>query len=576
MTASPCATATDRVAALETVLGDPADPLNPLGDAAVLAADRRGELPPGAESLLGSFGLDAEFVPLDLGGRLTDVATAAELLRAVSRRDLALARGYGSASLLAAQFVWAYGSPGQRRDTARLLLGGGKLATGAYSSHGLAVVPRGGTARWQLEGSLPALVNAPRAAGFVTAARHPADGGESVLLIRREDLPPGAVRECSPDEADAPRRIPAGSLEFRGWPVPERSFVGPPGHGFPATVRVLEATRTLGPSMALGCADTALRAALRAVLTAEGGVRRITSRSTRRAVVSQFADLLVADCVLLVATRSLYLRPGPSSIWTAAARCLVPRLLQQSTGDLRAVLGAHLLREDGGYGTFRKHLRDLAEVPPGSVGDSRALSTLLPHLATLARRSWTAADGGGIDELFLPGGPLPPLDLGRLDGATTVDPLAGMLAGAHDPTGVGTGPTPTALRLRLRELGGQLAGLREECRRLPEHDPAAVANARGYAHADRYTLLVAAAACLGVWQSARRRPDAGFLADPSWLTVALGRISLRLGLPVAAPAPGSREEEALLSEAVLRCRENRSLDLYDTVLGSADPGRRGG
>ncbi|WP_228993452.1 acyl-CoA dehydrogenase family protein [Streptomyces sp. DH8] len=575
MTTSPPA-AEDRIAALESLLADPAERLNPLGDEAVLAADRRGELPPGAESSLGSFGLDAEFVPVALGGRLTGIATVAGMLRAISRRDLALARGYGSASLLAAQFVWAYGTPEQQRGTARVLLAGGRLATGAYSGHGLAVVARAGAACWRLEGSLPALVNAPRAAGFVTAARHPADGGESVLLIHREDLPRGTVRACSPDEAPAPRRIPSGTLDFRGWPVPDRSFVGRPGQGLPLTVRVLQTTRTLGPWMALGCADTALRAVLRAVLG--GGVHRITSRSTRQAVVAHFADLLAADCLLLVATRSLYLRPALSSIWTAAARFLAPRLLQESTGDLRAVLGVHLLREDGGYGTFHKHLRDLAELPPGSAVDTRALSTLLPHLATLARRSWTAADTGDLGELFLPDGPLPPLDLGRLDGAIGADPLTSMLADAAERADADSGPVPAALRHRLRELGLRLAELAEQCRRLPEHDPAAVANARGYAHAERYTLLVAAAACLGVWRSARRRPDAGFLADPRWLTVALGRISLRLGRPGTAPAPGHEQEaqEALFAEAVLRCRENRSLDLYETVLGPPAPGPRRG
>lgn len=567
---APHTTVRDRVAALEAVLGDPADPHHPLGDAAVRAADRRGRLPGGGEPLLDSFGLNAEFVPTALGGRLTGLDTTARLLRAVSRRDLALARAYGSAGLLAAQFVWAYGTPAQQRDIAGVLLGGGKLATGAYNSEGLAVVPGGGDGGWRLTGELPALVNAPRAAGFVTAARHPADGGESVLLLHREDLPHGAVRDHSPYEAPGARRIPSGALEFHGWPVPARSFVGRPGQGLPLTVRVLQAGRPLGPSMALGCADTALRSVLRAVLAAEDGVRSLTARSTRRAVVAHFADLLVADCLLLVAIRSLHLLPGPSSVWTAAAGCLVLRLLQPATGDLRAVLGANALREEDGCGTFHKHLRDLAEFPPGPVGHVRALSTLLPHLATLARRSWRAADAAGVDELFLPEGPLPPPALDGLAAATTLDPLAGLLLGAHAPAG---GPAPAVLRHHLRVLGAHFAELRAECLRLPEHDPAAVANARGYALAERYTLLLAAAACFGVWQAARRRPDAGFLADPPWLCVALGRISVRLGLPVPATVPA--HEEALLGEAVARCRGNRSFDLYDTVLGPSARHRRG-
>lgn len=112
-----------RVAELEQLLGDPRDPDNPFGHDALLAADDRSELLPSAEDALTGFGLNHEFVPVELGGRLARVDTLARVLRPVFRRDASLALGYGVTSFLAAVAVWAAGTPEQRRWTADLLMG---------------------------------------------------------------------------------------------------------------------------------------------------------------------------------------------------------------------------------------------------------------------------------------------------------------------------------------------------------------------------------------------------------------------------------------------------------------------
>ncbi|MCF6525449.1 acyl-CoA dehydrogenase family protein [Streptomyces sp. JJ36] len=565
-----------RVAALEAALGDPRDPASPLGDAAVLAADRRDELPLGGEALLASSGLHREFVPVTLGGRLTGLETVTLLLRAVFRRDAALARGYGSASLTAALFVWCFGTAGQRSATARLLLDGHRIATGAFGSAGLvAAAPdragRPGAAGLVLSGRTPALVNAPRAAAFALVPRHAGGSGDSALLLHREHLPSGSVRQLSPYDTGVPRRIPAGELALDRWPVPAGAVVGEAGDGWSVTQRVLQVSRPLGPSMAVGCADTALRTVVAAALAGGGGVRGLRSRFTRRAVAAAFADLLAADCLCLVATRALHLLPDRSSIWSAAARYLVLRLLQEGAGDLMAVLGTDSLREDAGYGTFHRHLRDLAAMPPGQAGSAAALAVLLPQLPTLARRSWTPEGPTAPDGLFLPGGALPPLVPARLKLAAADDPVLALLAaGDAGDARDGADRPGTAVRRVPAALAAELAALRASCRDLPELSPAALANPRGYALAERYALLAAAAACLGVWRAAARAPDGGFLARPAWLRAALGRIALRLGVPGAAAEAGPEEE--LLDEAVRRCREGRSLDLYATPLGA--PARR--
>nr|QBK46632.1 HrsK1 [Streptomyces hiroshimensis] len=563
----------DRVAALERRLGDPLDPGNPLGHAAALAADRRGELPLGGEPLLDAFGLREEIVPQRLGGRLTGLDTATQLLRAVFRRDFALGRGHGSASLVSAVFAWCHGTPEQQARTARLLLDGGRLSVAfqnmsygnEFSSGDLTLTPapQGGGV---LDGRTPLIANAPLAAGFVLLARHAdGDGAHSALLLDRADLPPDAVRLLSPYDATAVRRLPAGFLEFVRWPVPAGSVLGAPGDGTAVALRSLQVSRPLVPSMAVGCADTALRSVVAAVLERAPGVRPLTSRYARRAITSSFADMLVCDCLLLAAIRSLHLLPEESSVWTAAAMCLVVRMLQQSTGDLAAVLGPRALQEDGGFGTFRKHLRDLSEIPPGPIGAAAALATLVPQLPFLARTSWTAATPP--PGLFSTSAPLPPLDPGRLDLAAGGDTLMAVLPHAEaalDTLPV-TGPDGEALRSQVRALAAELRALGEECRALPEQDLAALATPHGYALAERYTLLAAAAACLGVWLHGDREREAGFLSDPAWLIAALGRVQFRLGLP--EPAADDRRGEALLAAVVERCTQGRSLDLYDVLLG---------
>jgi hypothetical protein len=88
-------TAQARVARLEALLGDPTDPGNPLGYGALLEADRAAVPFAEGEAVLDDFGLNAEFVPRELGGRLDGIDTLVRVMRPVFRRDVGLAMGYG-------------------------------------------------------------------------------------------------------------------------------------------------------------------------------------------------------------------------------------------------------------------------------------------------------------------------------------------------------------------------------------------------------------------------------------------------------------------------------------------------
>jgi len=80
---------------LDEIFGDPWDDANPVGYAALLEADERGELPAAAGRLLADYDLGAEFVPAEHGGRFVDMDELTAILRTVWRRDPRLGIAYG-------------------------------------------------------------------------------------------------------------------------------------------------------------------------------------------------------------------------------------------------------------------------------------------------------------------------------------------------------------------------------------------------------------------------------------------------------------------------------------------------
>ena len=562
--------AQDRLARLERALGDPRDPGNPLGHRAVLDAERRLELPPGGEELLAAFGMHEEFVPAPLGGRLRGYDVPALLLRAVARRDFALALSYGGACLVPAAAVWCHGSAAQQAATARLLLAGDRLSVAFHDvAHGNDFSSSGVWARPGADGGLVlggrkrVITNAPRAAALVVLARTESAGpagrpAYSAVLVERVALSAGTLRDLPAVGGAGPRRCPSGGVEFLECRVPAGALLGLAGQGTEIMLRALQVTRALAPSMAVGCADTALRMALTGP--------QVRTKTARRAVGSAFLDLLICDSLLLTALRTLHLAPAESSLGTAAAKYLVPKLLREAVAGLAPAAAAGPGRQ--ALATLRKQARDVAGLPPGHTGTAASLAAILPQLPTLARRSWT--DGPRpIPGLFRRFGPLPDLDPARLSAAAHGDPLTNTLIYAVEAVEDALpGPGHEGLVTSIRALAKEFTVVRDECRALPERDPSALATPRGFAIAERYTLLAAAASCIGVWLECRGDPEAGFLAEPAWLGEALARVCRRLSLPGAC---GGRPEdfEAAFTQAVARAGAGRSLDLYETGIGPA-------
>ncbi|MEU8618739.1 acyl-CoA dehydrogenase family protein [Streptomyces sp. NPDC048623] len=552
----------ERIARLEHEFGDIDDPGNPLGAQQFLAADEGQRLLPAAERLLDAFGLNAEFVPAGLGGRLGRLDALARVLRVVFRRDAALGLGYGLTSYLAAVAVWTAGTPDQRRETAGLLLAHGRMAC-AYPEppqgndflrNRLTALPDG--AGYRIGGRKEALNNGARAGALVLFADTP--DGLSALLAPGPAHPDGAgIRLLPRHPTTGVRGCAVQGLAFDGPRPPTGRLLGPAGGGTRLAEHVFPLTRSAGLSMALGCADTALR-----TTTAFARSRRqrspasLHSSRTRTALVNAFADLLVCDCLSLVATRAAHVLPRESRTLGAVAKYLLPMVLTETMDDLSIVLGSEAYATSGGYAIFQKTARDLPMLGLGSAGASASRAVLVAQVLRLPGLGTARDDGAGLARLFRPfDAGLPPCEVWENGLPADRDSLLGSL---EESVRHADGPLAPAAGVLVE----QLAVLREGCAGLAARPAGQPPGPRAFALADRYALLVAGAACLGVW---RHRPSGGFLAGPDWAATALTRVAGRLDRAAVRMPEASADH--LLAELLHRFDDARSYDLYATALG---------
>lgn len=568
-----------RVAELESRLGDPRDPENPFGHRAVLEADEHGELIAEAEEMLADFGLNAEFVPRELGGRLDRVDSFGRVLRGVFRRDAALGLGYGVTSFLAAVAVWAGGTPEQRRRVADLLLGGGRLAIAYHElAHGndfvrneFAAVPDPEGGGYRLRGRKEVINNAERAEGLVLFSRtDPAPGSRShsVLLVDKSLVPDGRISYLPRYTTVGVRGCQIGGFEFDDCPVPGDALVGEEGEGVELALRSFQITRSVVPSMVIGDADTALRSVVGFAVDRQLYGRSVLEIPHARATLAgAFLDLLICDSLSLVGTRAVHLLPEETSVYAAVVKYLVPKLLNETTYDLSIVLGANFYVRQGEYGVFQKHVRDLPMTSLGHSGTAACQATIIPQLPRLARRAWFTGEPAP-DGLFRIDDPLPGLDTERLVLTNSKDSLAASLVATAEEleTSQDAGEYTDALRSLVRGLTEELRGLQRQCAAMSPQDRTVLANPTSYALADRYALVLAAAACLNVWRQQRDDESTPFIAGPAWLTAALLRLGKRLGLTLPKLPDGC--EEQVLDQVLERYHDARSYDLYDTPLAT--------
>ncbi|GAA4074788.1 acyl-CoA dehydrogenase [Streptomyces shaanxiensis] len=551
------------MAPLEALLGDPGDPDNPLGFAALIAADERGDLLATGERALDAYGLGAEFVPADLGGRLTRADELARVLRPLFRRDIALGLGHGASNLVGSVNVWAAGRPDQRRWLADVLLRNGRIAA-AYTdmSTGNDVTRTGFRAEVRgaelvLNGRKEIINNIARAEAVTVLARTsdaPGSRSHSLVLMDPATAPRDRLRHLPRYRTSGVRAMYLGGLEFRDCPLPLDTVAGGLGEAMETVLRAFQVTRAVLPGAAVGTLDQQLRTVLDFATERRLYRRTVTELPHARAVLTgAFLDLLAADCLATTVCRALHVLPEQTSVYAAAVKFLVPLLMRDAVDALAVVLGARSFLREGPHAVFQKHLRDLPVASLVHAGGTVCLATIIPQLPRLARRAWLSDDAPAPAGLFHLDGPLPDLDLRRL----------AITAGRQDPL-MATLVTAEA-ELRAEPVLGPLLGrftdelreLRRQCGELAPRDRTPLAGPVSFELAERYAVLLAAAACVGVWRH-NDHPGA-FLRDPGWLTGALGRLAARLGL---APVPGAEAaHEEIFRELTHRHQRRDGFDL---------------
>jgi Acyl-CoA dehydrogenase, C-terminal domain len=400
-----------------------------------------------------------------------------------------------------------------------------------------------------------------------------------VLLLDRTALPAGRITETGRHSTTGMRGAEFGGLAFSDCTVPDSAVLGRIGDGYELSLRSSLLIRGLIPSIVLAGVDTALRTvAAFATRRRADGRSSLDVRHVRDVLTGAFLDLLLIDCLALVATRSLHLLPRQMSVYAASAAYLAPRLAAETMDEMAAVLGEESFAVSGTYGMFQKQLRDLPVTSLGHAGSAGRQVSILPQLPHFARHAWfTEAEAPAA--LFRPHEDLPPLDLPRLSLLADGDPLAATLVActawleSADLTVPGREDWPP-LRSLARAFTGELRELAKAFGEIDPGDRAALASPRNFALADRYTLVLAAAACLGTWRAQTSAPSDAFLADPAWASAVLHRLARRLGLPLpdlpqertGGGGPVAGCEQRVLAEALDRLHGRRSYDLYGSAL----------
>ncbi|CAL9405037.1 acyl-CoA dehydrogenase [Streptomyces sp. enrichment culture] len=535
---------------LEKLLGDPWDAGNPAGFAAAVAADEREETAAAAEAALDNFGLHAEFVPRALGGRLERIDHMVELMRSVYRRDPALGLGRGG-QLLPTVHVWTAGSPGQRREAADLLLDNRRITCAVHElAHGNDISASSFAAQradavLRLSGRKESISNFDRADALVVLARTDASNGprsHSLLFFGADLLDPARVRILPRFRSVGMRGLRLGGMEAAGLEVPDRALLGAEGTGVDTVVRAFQVTRIAFPAMSTAVLDTALRVTLhhtrRRMLY---GRQAAAIPMVRTTLAEAFADLLVCEALSRAATRALQLCPQAGSVHAPTMKYLVAGVLTDAVERLSTVMGSEFYRRDGEHAVFQKLARDIKPVAFAHIARAACLSALLPQLPGLLGRS-RRDPAPAPDALFAAEADLPELDLpGLRSVAGGRDPLAASLPTVLDEE------LPSAVRPLAEEHVRAFTALTEAGTALRPRQLAIDAEVPVRRLAARYTVALAAAACLGVHRTA---PSGDFLARPQWLAAALTRLSA-VERPSGAQLP-PEIEDALMEELVDR------------------------
>lgn len=567
MTPAPRA---DRQYRLEQAFGDPFDPGNPLGFKNILAADEARSMFSAGERALTRWGLNLEFVPAELGGRLNRLDDMVEIMRSVYRRDPCLGLGYGASSFIAGVNIWAAGSAEQRRSAADMLAAGRRISVAYHElAHGNDMAETecradidGGDLR--LNGRKEVVTNLERSEAFVLFARTSAQPGarsHSQLFVDKAQLHTTGLRYLPRFRTAGMRGVELGGVEFDDCRVPASTLMGKPGTGLEHALRSFQVTRVTLVAMFSGVLDTGIRTALRHTTRRRlYGGSAIDMPHVRAVIAGAYADLLAADCFATVAARALHAVPKEAAIYAQAVKFFVPRILIDAMNDLAGVLGAHFYLRDGEAAIFQKLLRDIQPAGFGHAARAACQVSLFPQLPLLARRSWSQPRALP-DNVFVPDAELPPFAFTALGvSAAGRESLATSLALGLAEVEGGDGEASGLIK-NAEYFVAELASLTRQCENLDVADLGIAADPAVYELVERYARVLVASACFETWRRSRSANRASFTADARWPAAVLHR--LRAAAEIRPRSLPPDLTDFLVEEAMARLRSGRGFGLAE-------------
>ncbi|MEV4314049.1 acyl-CoA dehydrogenase [Actinocrispum sp. NPDC049592] len=497
---------------LDRLLGDPRDPLNPHGYAAMAGRDAA-ETYPDALAAEVSPSLRDAFLP---GGRPADETMM--IIRAVGRRDITIMPAT-MFSITAATCVLLAGSAAQQDWVRRLLAGGGSIGFAlSEAPHGsdllgndcIAEPTPGGFA---LTGEKWLVGTGAKCEAMLVVARTGVRGPSSFSCFLVDgDL----LRRGEPQRPTGMRGIDFTGFRFDGTRLPRSALVGEVDHGLETAMKAMQVVRVTGTAANLVCADTGLRLALDFATSHKVGGRALINHQQPQAdVATAFTALLAADAVALSAARALHTLPGAQSLWSSVAKKVLTDLSGEVLDRCGDVLGTRSVLRDGQFAAFDVVRRDNAvarHIDTGPTANTRLAAAQLSQIVAAG----LGPAGVDLSGTFAVDVKLPPLRLSELDMSTRGrdEVTAGLPAIIGLARAVLHGDEHAGrTRKAMSSIDAALTMVREDTQ------VSLAQRASGlFDLAERFCYLHAAASCVYLWWYNRHLPLAGLRpGSSSWL-----------------------------------------------------------
>ncbi|GAA4598135.1 alkylation response protein AidB-like acyl-CoA dehydrogenase [Actinoplanes octamycinicus] len=555
-------TLADAMRSLEEYLGDPADPGSRMPAVRALQLDEREEYPHEFLAALRTWGLQDWIIPVAHGGKAVHVEDGLHLIRAVARRDATAATAM-SIACLSFMPIWIAGTHQQGQYHSDLLRAGGKIAWGlSERGHGSDVLANETRARkvdggWVLDGEKWLIGNCSLADVVCVQARtddRPGPGAYSIFAVEKRRITGGSWTDLPNEPLHGLRGLDMSGIRMDGCRVGDDALIGRVGQGLEITLKASQLVRININGLAMGCADTALRTTLDFAVEREiFGERVADIPYSRGQLVECFAELLIADAMAAGAVRALQVAPKQVSVWSSAAKYLLPTMLDRAVGQLAVVLGARHYLRTGPHALFQKMARDL---PVANFADGNTVVNLKNIVAQLGQLLDTAATAGDerraaaavtareLFDLRPPAAAYEPwtqeLNNRGIDDAVLALPES--VAGLRDRGWTGPAKLGEQFLGELDRMRAELTALRAAWGRAAPRRPEA------YELAKRYCVVLAAASCVHLFRFGREVIDPR-LADPAVLHVCLARLwqVLHPTAPLAEPEAVEHTARALLT-----------------------------